>query len=185
METKTCKQCGELKPITQFRKYYGGRKGTYKTCKVCERINSRVKYLNTKGDKRSDAENAELDKIHALWAAQRAIGLNPPKSRAERTASVTEDLDSMLNKYQAMASSVDTTEAEAPAELLKWLHEPLTETPEYYQENVYEQLKDKYRPQVRIDTATMLPVYDDTYKTVLDKIAARFDEYEDNYYSEG
>ena len=38
MNAKTCKQCGELKPIEQFRKYYGGRKGTYTTCKTCENI---------------------------------------------------------------------------------------------------------------------------------------------------
>jgi len=37
--TKICKQSGETKPLDQFRRYYGGRKGTYKTCKFCEKIN--------------------------------------------------------------------------------------------------------------------------------------------------
>ena len=40
--TKTCKQCGVIKPLEQFRNYYGGRKGTYTVCKSCEKINSRV-----------------------------------------------------------------------------------------------------------------------------------------------
>ena len=69
-----------------------------------------------------------------------------------------------------------------PAELSHWLTEPLTEEPEYYQDEVYEQLKAKFRPQTKIDPDTMLPVYDDTYKLVLDKILERFDNYEDAYY---
>ena len=45
MNVKICKQCGQIKPIEQYRKYYGGRKGTYKVCKSCEKINARAKYL--------------------------------------------------------------------------------------------------------------------------------------------
>ena len=72
---------------------------------------------------------------------------------------------------------------EVPAELSRWLTESLTEEPEYYQDEVYEQLKTKYRPKTKIDQDTMLPVYDDTYKPILDKILERFDNYEDTYYN--
>jgi len=47
---------------------------------------------------------------------------------------------------------------------------------------VYEELQKKYRPILRIDEETMLPVYDDTYRDVLQKILERFDKYEDEYY---
>ena len=56
------------------------------------------------------------------------------------------------------------------------------EEPEYYQDEIYEQLKAKFRPKIKIDPDTMLPVYDDTYKPVLDKVLERFDNYEDTYY---
>lgn len=176
MDTKVCKQCGELKPLTQFRKYYGGRKGNYRTCKQCEKINSRAKYLTAKGDKRSSAENNELKKISTLWEAQRSAGLAPPKTMCYST----DNLDEMIRKYQARISIADT-----PAELVKWLHEPLTESPEYYQETIYDYLVAKYRPQTGIDAVSMLPVYDDTYREVLNQIAARFDVYEDAYYTKG
>ena len=81
---------------------------------------------------------------------------------------------------QEVAQAVNVPEV--PAELSRWLTEPLTEEPEYYQDEVYEQLKAKYRPKTKIDKDTMLPIYDDTYKPVLDSILERFDDYEDKYY---
>ena len=187
MKAKTCKQCGELKPIEQFRKYYGGRRGTYTTCKTCEKINSRAKYLTNKGGKCSDAELTELAKIHELWDAQRAAGLQPPRENTGRKVPLSERLDDMIGKYKQRAEAVkEAVQAvnvpDIPAELSRWLTEPLTEEPEYYQDEVYEQLKTKFRPKTKIDTGTMLPVYDDTYKSILDKILERFDNYEDTYY---
>ena len=184
---KPCKQCGEIKPIEQFRKYYGGRKGHYTICKTCEKINSRAKYLTNKGDKRNEAELEELAKIHELWDAQRAAGLQPPRENTGRTVPLSESLDDMIGKYKQQAEAVqEVVQAvkvpNIPAELSRWLTEPLTEEPEYYQDEVYEQLKDKYRPKTKIDPDSMLPVYDDTYKPILDKILERFDDYEDKYY---
>ena len=46
-----------------------------------------------------------------------------------------------------------------------------------------EELREKYRPMLEINKQTMMPVYDDTYKSILDQILARFDEYEDAYYA--
>lgn len=184
---KVCKQCGELKPIEQFRKYYGNRKGHYTICKTCEKINSRAKYLRRKGECMNWDEEAELAKIEKLYEVQRAAGLQPPHDSLGRKVPLVESLDDMISKYEQQAEVVkDVVQAvnapDIPAELSKWLTEPLTEEPEYYQEEVYEQLKAKFRPKTKIDQDTMLPVYDDTYKPVLDKILERFDAYEDEYY---
>lgn len=190
MEVKTCKQCGEIKPIAQFRKYYGGRKGTYKMCKSCERINSREKYLAAKGDERSFEEDDELLKIYELWEYQRRMGLQPPTKQTRRAA-LSDELDSMLDRYRSMSAQV--TEAakqtagidilvDAPNDLVKWLTEPLTQEPDYYVDEVYDKLVDTYRPCIGIDKEKMMPVYDNKYKAILDKILERFTDYEDTYY---
>ena len=106
MNAKRCKQCGEIKPIEQFRKYYGGRKGHYTTCKTCEKINSRAKYLTNKGDKCSEAERTELAKIHELWDAQRAAGLQPPRENTGRKVPLSKSLDDMIGKYKQQAEAL-------------------------------------------------------------------------------
>jgi hypothetical protein len=96
----------------------------------------------------------------------------------------------MLDKYKGMAAQVaEVTKQEtldamagAPQELIKWLLEPLTQEPDYYMDEVYEKLVDTYRPCTGIDKATMMPVYDNKYKVILDKILERFTDYEDTYY---
>lgn len=188
MDVKTCKQCGELKPISQFRRYYGNRRGTYTMCKSCERINSREKYLSAKGDERSVDENAELDKIHQLYDYQRSLGLNPPGKQSRRPA-LSDELDDMLDKYRGMAEKVVEATgaihdiiAEVPAALNRWLVEELTDEPDYYLDDVYETLRETYRPCVGIDKDTMMPVYDEKYKAILDRILERFSDYEDSYY---
>lgn len=187
MNAKTCKQCGELKPIEQYRKYYGGRKGHYNTCKVCEKINARAKYLRNKGESMDYTEEAELQKIEKLYEVQRAAGLQPPSS-GERSKPLVDSLDDMIAKYTDMnvIASVDTgvEQKPAPADLQLWLKCDLHEEPDYYLDEVYEELKAKYRPQLRIDTATMQPIYDDTYKDTLDKILERFYEYEETYWED-
>lgn len=185
MNAKICKQCGELKPIEQFRKYYGGRKGSYKTCKLCEKINARAKYLEAKGDEKNYDEEAELDKIHRLWEVQRAAGFQPPLNSGNRKVPLVDSLDDMISKYADKAERVPVPFTNAlmpPAELAIWLTCELTEDPEYYYDDVYDELKKKYRPQLRIDE-NMRPVYDDSYKTTLDAILERFTKYEDEYYN--
>lgn len=188
METKTCKQCGEIKPLEQFRKYYGGRKGTYTICRSCEKINSRAKYIEKKGQAATSAELSELDKIYKLYDAQRACGLQPPRRSEGRRTSLVEDLDSMIEMYTKKANvapeSLSTFDTEAtPPELLQWLSAELTEEPDYYIDEVYEGLLEKYRPTLRIDQDSMLPVYDCTHAQALDSILDRFNKYEDDYYS--
>ena len=183
MNAKICKQCGELKPIEQFRKYYGGRKGHYNTCKLCEKINARAKYLRSKGDSISFEEGTELDKITALYEAQRAAGLRPPNV-GERSIPLVDSLDDMIAKYNTTPNVPSDRQLEGPHDLSVWLTCELTEEPDYYLDEVYEKLKAKYRPPLRIDTETMQPIYDDTYKNTLDKILERFYEYETAYWED-
>lgn len=74
-----------------------------------------------------------------------------------------------------------------PEELQHWLDEPLESwwnegvDPEYLQETIYESLKAKYRPQTGVDRESYLPIYDDTYKDVLNGVLRRFDDYEEMY----
>ena len=186
MNGKTCKQCGELKPIEQFRKYYGGRKGHYNTCKSCEKINARMKYLRAKGDlSRTDAEHSELLKIYQLYEAQRAAGLQPPREGGNRNTPLVDSLDDMIAKYKPVkpSNTATSTQSFVPAELQTWLKCELTEEPDYYIDEVHDNLKAKYRPQLYIDKETMQPVYDDTYKDVLEQVLNRFYEYEDTYWN--
>lgn len=174
METKRCRQCGEVKPTDKFRPYYNSE-GIYTICKACEKINSRAKYLMRKGDKATEADKAELAKIEQLYEYQRIAGLKPPRRRNDLQKSL-EAFDALISKYKQVASV-------GPQELQQWLTEELTEEPEHYIDVVYEQLISKYRPVIRIDAATLTPVYDETYKDLLNQILERFSAYEDNYYN--
>lgn len=190
MNAKVCKQCGELKPIEQFRKYYGGRKGHYNTCKLCEKVNARYKYLKSKGESIDYSEESELDKIERLYEAQRAAGLQPPRKDAERNKPLVDSLDEMIAKYEPTPGSIiavpigeePPVQRFVPADLQMWLKCDLIEEPDYYLDEVYEELKTKFRPQLRIDTVTLQPVYDNTYKDVLDEILERFYRYEEEYW---
>lgn len=174
MEAKQCRQCGEIRPISEFRRYYGGLNGTYTKCLHCEKINSRVKYLERKGDKATEADKAELEKLYKVYELQLACGYKPPRRRNAQS----ESLDCIISTLSAKA----TARAEVPAELTTWLTVDLTDVPEYYLDTVYSDLKRKYMPVLRVDTETLLPIYDDTYAKVLEQILDRFNEYEDKYY---
>lgn len=171
METKRCRQCGEIKSVDKFRPYYSGS-GTYTICKGCEKINSRAKYLSRKGDKATEADKSELAKIHQLYEYQRLVGLRPPR----RAAEVQNRLDELLSRFK-------TASVDGPEELQKWLTVELTDVPEYYTDEVYEQLTSKYRPMLYIDQETLTPVYDETHSILLNQILERFNKYEDEYYN--
>ncbi len=170
METKRCRQCGEIKPTDKFRPYYNGS-GTYTICKGCEKINSRAKYLSRKGDNATEADKSELAKIHQLYEYQRLCGLRPPR----RSVEMENKLDEMLSRFKEAMNQ--------PTELQKWLYEELTDVPEYYTDVVYEELTAKYRPVLRIDPETLTPVYDETHSILLNQILERFNKYEDEYYN--
>lgn len=196
---KQCKQCGKMLPIGKFRKYYGKRKGSYRMCLDCERINSREKYLSKKGKLTAD-EIEEFEMIHKLWKVQRANGLQPPRTNKQQQIPVVDMIDALIDDYDKTANkhvtnwpegvdastatdplSPATDEAYIPVELQMWREAELTREPEYYQDEIYDMLKEKYRPVIEINQETLMPVYDDTYKYILDEILSRFDAYEDEY----
>lgn len=182
MNAKTCRQCGEFKPLTQFRQYYGGRTGHYTICKACEKINSRLKYLESK-ENLSELERIERDKIYRLYEVQQAAGLRPPR-RGGRSTQLVDDLDSMISKYEQPTEVTLVSDTPVPMELQRWLTCELTDEPDVYIDEVYESLCETFRPVTSIDRDTMMPVRDDTYKGVLDAILKRFYDYEEKYYEE-
>lgn len=200
VKAKVCKQCGKMKPLDAFRTYYGNRTGTYNTCLSCEKVNTREKYLRKKSNYNaiSDSEAEELEKIHILYKAQRAAGLQPPRLQ-EKNNSIADKLDDMIALYnkqeEDLAAEAEhspktsplspaTDEKFIPAKLQMWLTNKLKREPEYYQDTIYESLREEFRPIKEIDQKTMMPVYDNTYKHILDEILARFDAYEDEYYAD-
>ena len=184
--TKPCKQCGVIKPFEQFRNYYGGRKGTYTICKTCEKINSRVKYLERKTELKSN-EKAELQSIYMLWETQRTLGYQPPRTTVKGQKPVVDTVLEMIDTYKERSQLLGSIAEEAltaPPKLLKWLTEDLTEDPDYYLNDIYENLKETHKPILRIDEKTMMPVYDETYSGILNKILDRFYKYEEVYYAQ-
>lgn len=186
MQTKVCKQCGEIKPLEQFRNYYAGRRGKYTICSTCEKINGRAKYLIRKGDKCTEKDSEELSKIYELWNIQRQAGLQPPKERNESKLSVPVYVDNMIEKLRNDMAEISALAGEdltgVPPELAKWLTEPLSEHPDYYLDTVYESLCKTYRPILKIEAKNLDPEYDETHKGTLGKILDRFYNYEDSYH---
>lgn len=190
MKFRKCRQCGEIKQETEFRQYYGEtrtgkERGRYRTCKACESINTRYKYLckkQAKG-KASERELQELDKIEQLYDLLRAKGLKPPATRERST--VLSLVDELLEKHSASVVEIEVDDGEqviaaAPQELLDWLNADLSQyDPAYLQDVVADELIKKYRPQVGVDPNTYKPIYDDTHRDLLNKVLERFDEYED------
>jgi len=199
---KLCKQCGEARLADQYRQYYQGRKGRSTTCLDCEKVNSRYKYLNAK-ESLSPEEFEESTSIVKLWELQRKLGLRPPRIGEGRhnnnnkggvSTSSQQILATQLDKFQLLAQAqepynvnllpVPASSAAVPEELQTYLDMPITELaldPSYYLDEVYEDLKAKYRPILGVDVSTNLPVYSPQYKQELDQILAKFYEYEDNY----
>lgn len=183
MENRICKQCGERKPLSNYRSYYGGRKGRYRICNTCEKINSRAKYLENKPNKDKE-QIEELNKIHSLWELQRKLGYCPPtkKDKESIVDSIDEALKKYNNEYLELLNHTTISLDEVPKEITQWLTVALDQEPDYYLDEIYEKLASKYRPVKYIDKDTNTPVYDDTYREALQQVLARFDEYEDNYY---
>lgn len=190
--TKLCIQCGELKNVSEFRQYYGGRKGTYRMCKACESINYRVKYLLGLKIELKPEQKKELEDIYSLWELQRSMGLMPPDWNI--AVPKQDDLRIQLLEIKTKAASLPQTVIDALGKSSPHIMNPRTRLyywatvyieqdadPDLYLETVYNNLTTMYRPQIGIDPATRLPVYDETYKPVLEYILDRFYKYEDEY----
>lgn len=204
MALKRCKQCGMLKEETCFRPYTHSRgksePSRYRICRDCESINTTYRRAREQLDKGglSLAESSQLSetvsKILQLYRALEAKGLQVPEYGVKKKKSAAETaVDKLLAFYgqqpqeQARQSTVDIpTEIDIPDDLNIWLTQDVNEwienglSPEYLQETVYESLKAKYRPQLGYDSERGLPIYDDTFKDVLNQILRRFDDYEDS-----
>jgi hypothetical protein len=167
-----------VKNPTQFRQYYGGRKGYYKRCKVCEKVNNRWKYLSNKSDsdkELTEAESNELSQIMQLFDLLERRGLEPPTAAANRFDLAAE----IARQQRLLENDVEVHPDNLPPELTSWLNRDLEGmTPEHLEE-VYDDLQAKYRPRIGFD-AQLRPLHDDTYRKVLIEILARFDEHEDS-----
>ena len=191
-----------------------GTEGRYRTCKECEATNQRYKVLQQKlkiakinGDRLDWREMKEMTEIEAriaeiegVYDILEANGLRTPRTPETTTTTESKEalqLEKIRNFYKmvpnlppAARTTVDTV-VEVPDELKLWLEADTSQwmesnlSPEYLQETIYESLKAKYRPQVGIDKEKYVPLYDDTYKDVLNKILRRFDDYEEEYASQG
>lgn len=204
MALKRCKQCGMLKEETCFRPYTHSRgksePSRYRICRDCESINTTYRRAREQYDAgglpmdESHALGETIDKISRLYAALEAKGLQVPEYGVKKKKSAAETaVDKLLAFYgqqpqeQARQSTVDIPmEIDIPDDLKVWLEQDVNEwnekglSPEYLQETVYESLKAKYRPQLGYDSERGLPIYDDTFKDVLNQILKRFDDYEDS-----
>lgn len=193
-----------LKEETCFRPYTHSRgksePSRYRICRDCESINTTYRRAREQLDKGglSLVESSQLSetvsKILQLYRALEAKGLQVPEYGVKKKKSAAETaVDKLLAFYgqqpqeQARQSTVDIpTEIDIPEDLNIWLTQDVNEwienglSPEYLQETVYESLKAKYRPQLGYDSERGLPIYDDTFKDVLNQILRRFDDYEDS-----
>lgn len=173
---RRCRQCGETKDINSFRRYYNRSSGHYRTCKACERINARYKYLSCK-DKLSEAEEKEQIAIEDLYMHQESVGLRPPTTR--HRSSVMDEVAKQLCAVENLPK-LDIP-ASAPFELTRWLTEDLAGRTPDDNDRLYDVLYEKYRPIIGTSDE-MLPIHDNTYRVVLSQILERFDRYEDEYY---
>lgn len=157
----------------------------------------------------------EIEKIEGLYALLEAHGYSTPVSHTKAAAvqdmipsTVDTYVESLSSFYGAAPSdlkkateqpvatkptapALQPEELDVPNDLKRWLEMDMKDfamaglTPDYLQETVYESLKAKYRPQVGTDPQTFLPIYDDTYKPILNRILKSFDDYEDYWALQG
>lgn len=139
--------------------------------------------------------NKSKERIELLYDMLSARGLRVPTRKVpdDPNASVLDTVDKLFAMYgetpsaTTVTATVVATPDELPDELQAWLDADPAEwqerelSPEYLQETIYESLKAKYRPQTGVDKETYLPIYDDTYREVLNQILRKFDDYEEQY----
>ncbi len=204
-DRKRCTQCGILKEPDEFRQYtYSKVKqtaGRYSKCKGCEAINARFARAKESGNV------DDIVRITKMYEQLKAIGLRTPLEPSKRDQS-DDEIDKILQfhvskgsilvdreivdaRHEVIVKPVVAVQEDTPNELTHWLTVDFQVwmdsdiSPEYLQETIYESLKAKYRPQLYIDRERFVPVFDDTYKEILNKILRRFDEYEEMFSEEG
>lgn len=199
------KEADEFRQYTYSKS--NGTEGRYRICRACENINGsyrRARIMLEKAGVRGlrdidgpgtlmDAWNT-VSRIERLYETLEAQGFSVPQYGDSPARQLTSDqtIDQLMAFYGVSASGrpgIPTDENVpqdvVPEDLQVWLDQDMQEwidaglSPEYLQETVYESLRAKYRPQIGFDRDRGLPIYDDTYKLVLNNILRRFDDYEE------
>ena len=195
---RLCKQCETTN--TTYRRACK-RLNELQAAGICNEEVTRLEYMKSR-----------ISKLYEMLAARglRVPTQQAEKPTAERK--VLQDVDQLFAMYGntteaiacttssaaslkvSKAPTLSTTLAnnllEVPDELQAWLEADPQQwrdrelSPEYLQETIYESLKAKYRPQIDVDRSTFMPIYDDTYKDVLNQILRKFDDYEEQYAGE-
>jgi hypothetical protein len=206
---KRCVQCGILKEDEEYRKYTYSRtndtQGRYSRCRSCEATNTAyrraVAWLSSpeagygRNDFSIDVDYATVNKMRnivtrteELYKVLEERGLRVPgKTEVVEVDTIGQLMDfyKVPDKVTVAVSTVQGTPLGVPDDLDYWLKSDAAKwnelglSPEYLQETIYESLKAKYRPQVGVDKDTYLPVYDNTYKKVLNDILRKFDDFEE------
>lgn len=199
------KEADDFRQYTYSREK--GTEGRYRICRACESINTsyrRARALLDSGNVKKlgdidgpgnlmDAWNT-VSRIERLYETLEAQGFSVPVYGDSPARQLTSDqtIDQLMAFYGVSASGhpgIPTDESVAqdvvPEDLQTWLDQDPQMwidaglSPEYLQETVYESLRAKYRLQIGFDRDRGLPIYDDTYKLVLNNILRRFDDYEE------
>ena len=202
MDLKKCKQCGKWKAQDDFR-VYSNRDSYHTKCKKCESLNaSRIRLEKKVQSGAATTEDQEtLSNIYKLYEVQRGLGLKPPAVTSNAPLSVV--VESALAEYSSYndkalqtGSAAAPTTAAAPneqatstddSELQEWLTKDLSNidlaADEDYLDNIMDKLDKKYRPIVGRDEFTLKPIYDETYRDLLNDISERFDKYTEEFWN--
>jgi len=202
-QMRRCKQCGLLKEIDQYRQYTyakkAGTKGRYTTCHACENINCKYRRAKELIARKPNCEITDteyrlwqqawliIEKTEKLYAVLEANGFHVTGRTPIPLDDATKDIDALMSFYENDGKTTEPEIKDLPNDLIEWLNTTMNEwrekelTPEYLQETIYESLKAKYRPQIGFDSMKGLPVFDDKYKSALNQILRKFDEYEETF----
>lgn len=208
MDLKKCKQCGKWKALDDFR-VYSNRDSYHTKCKKCESLNaSRIRLeKKVQSDAATTEDQETLSNIYKLYEVQRGLGLKPPTVTSNAPLSVV--VESALAEYSSYSDkALQTGSAAAPtpttptttpttpneqatstddSELQEWLTKDLSNidlaADEDYLDNIMDKLDKKYRPIVGRDEFTLKPIYDETYRDLLNDISERFDKYTEEFWN--
>lgn len=201
MDLKKCKQCGKWKAQDDFR-VYSNRDSYHTKCKKCESLNaSRIRLEKKVQSGAATTKDQEtLSNIYKLYEVQRGLGLKPPAVTSNAPLSVV--VESALAEYSSYNDkALQTGSAAAPtntkpneqatstddSELQEWLTKDLSNidlaADEDYLDNIMDKLDKKYRPIVGRDEFTLKPIYDETYRDLLNEISERFDKYTEEFWN--
>jgi hypothetical protein len=174
MQTRKCKQCTELKPINQFRRYCqttltGDRsESRYRYCLNCERVNNGYKHAKRTNNLQS---MVEFEACYKLLIAKG--GIIPGMSQK---VSAYDALHETIKLAQAPKVSTDDITSWTIDE---WLTKDLTQFSfDFINDYVSGPLRDKLKPILRFDQETGQEIRDTTNQDTFNQILYRMDDLE-------